>query len=491
MKKLRFISSLFIVFAAVFCCLSCEGGCNGCDKGKSIDRHRYEITAEYSDGVITASETVYYYNNTESEIAELKFNLYANAFRKDAKYTPVTAEQRPLCYYDGVDYGYISILGVYVSDEEVGFEITGRDENVLKVPLEVSVYPLETVQVTVNFKVKLAKVMARTGICEKTVNIANWYPVLCVYDNGFVEYEYYSTGDPFYSECSDYSVSLTIDDTFLVASSGVTVSSKRGDNKITYNFEASNVRDFAMVLSKEFDHITVTDGGVEVNYYFYKDSLPEKTVKTAVLAIKTFSKLFGKYPYAKLDVAETRIFAGGMEYPCLAMISDDLNDEEREEVVIHETAHQWWYAAVGNDEVSYAFLDEGLTEYSVILFYENNPEYGKTRTEFIKTAMKSYTTYCSVYEKLFGEKNTSMMRKLYEFSSDYEYVNIAYMKGALMFDFLRQSVGDVAFYKGLKKYYSDYSFKNATPYDLAGVYEKSGCKTNGFFESWFSDKVVL
>ena len=294
------IAAAFIAIVTVVIFVSvtgCAGGCSG--KKPKTNFTEYKIEAGYDGGFITATETVSFFNDTEEGINELKFNLYPNAFRKDAKYTPVTVEQRPLCYYKGLSYGYISVFAVFTGGEEADFSVEGKDENILTVPLFNTVFPSETAEVTINFKVKLAEVVARTGITEKTVNIANWYPVLCVYDNGFCECEYYSTGDPFYSECADYEVYFTVKNTYAVASSGVTVSSEYDHDNITYGFKAQKARDFAIVMSEEFDCLTETESGVEINYWFYKDASPEKTLRTAKAAIKTFSELFGKYPYKK------------------------------------------------------------------------------------------------------------------------------------------------------------------------------------------------
>ena len=60
-----------------------------------------------------------------------------------------------------------------------------------------------------------------------------------------------------------------------------------------------------------------------------------------------------------------------------------------------------------------------------------------------------------------------------------------------MYDYLRTTIGDQNFFKGLKKYYNEYAFKNAKPYDIVGIYEKLGLGTNGFFQSFYDGKVII
>jgi aminopeptidase N len=182
---------------------------------------------------------------------------------------------------------------------------------------------------------------------------------------------------------------------------------------------------------------------------------------------------------------------GGMEFPALVMISDALEKEAYVEVVVHETAHQWWQTVVGNNEIEYGFLDEGLAEYSVVVFYENYPEYNLKRETLIEASEKTYKIFCSVYDKLFGEVDTRMIRNLGEFHGDYEYVNIAYVKPCIMYECLRKTVGDKGFFNGLKRYYKEFSFKNATPDDLIGAFERVGKDANGFFQSFFEGKVII
>lgn len=490
MKKLvSFLLVIVSVFSAVFIV-----GCKGCKKPESANCHDYKINVTFDDKnmLLTGYEVVTFYNYTDTTITELKFNLYGNAYREGAKFAPILSGQTALAYPNGINYGYMTVDGVEVLGSQVDYSIGGDDKNVLIIPLSTEIFPEESITVKIDFTLKLTNSLTRTGYNDKTINLGNFYPILCAYaDGGFKECLYYPIGDPFYSDYANYTVTLTLNEGFNVCSSGVLVDSKKVDSTATLTYKIQNAKDFAFVLSDCFDMVTGSVNGITVNYYYIADTEPNLTLNSAIDAIKTFSNLFGDYPYKTFSVAETGFYQGGMEYPAMVMISDALQDRSAiNEVTVHETAHQWWYALVGNDEVNYAFLDEGLTEYSVALFYELNPNYGFTRAEVIGMAHKSYQTYCSIYDRLFGGKDTSMCRSLSQFTSEYEYVNIAYIKGALMFDYLRIAVSDEVFFKGLKNYVKNYSFKNATPDALFGTFEALA-DTNGFFNSWVSGEVVI
>ena len=463
----------------------------GCDK--KVKRSSYKIDCEFDESTmsLTADMDFTYYNNTDTTISQLKFNLFGNAYRKGAKLSPISMQYEAKAYPNGKSYGDMKINSVKVYDEDVEFMIGGVDQNVLIVPLENELYPEEYVTLSIDYNLSLANICHRLGYVDKVVNLGNFYPILCGYDNGFYECAYYASGDPFYSEVADYQVDITLSNEYIVASSGVIKSISNNDLCSTHTFTLKNARDFALVLSKEFDILTANVEGVNINYYFYNDETPEESLEYAKKSVSTFNKLFGKYPYESLAVVQTKFLQGGMEYPALVYISDALEKDSYGEVIVHETAHQWWYAGVGNNQVEYAFLDEGLTEYSVVLFYENNAEYGITREDLIGVAELSYKTFCSVYDKVIGKVDTSMLRTIGEFTSEYEYVNISYMKGCLMFEYLRKSIGDAKFFKGLQKYYSTYCYKVATPSDLAGIYAKSGVDTDGYFDSWFNGKVII
>ncbi len=485
MKKLLSFALVAIMCLAVTPIFS---GCGGAAKKISS----YEIDCELFEGELIGKENFTFYNSTDNAIEELKFNLYGNAFRKDAKFSPVNQQYSSRAYYAGKSYGDMKITAVSSAGEALEYSICGKDENILSVKLKAPVYPEERTTAEIAFTLKLAKVIARTGINGKTINLANFYPVLCGIDgSGFFECEYYATGDPFFAEAADYKVNFTADEKYCVAASGKIVSSKTANGKRTASYELNSARSFAFVLSENFESVTTKEGETEINYYYYKDESPEKTLKIAAEAVKLFGEKFGEYPYPAYSVVQTEFLQGGMEFSALTFISDALEEKAYGEVVVHETAHQWWQTAVGNNEVRYGFLDEGLTEYSVVIFYENYPEYGYTRENLVKISETTYKTFCSVYDKLFGNVNTGMLRALGEYSGEYEYVNIAYVKPVLMYDLLRGTVGEERFFKALKNYYAKYKFRIAEPYDIAGEFERVYAGSDGIFKSFYEGKAVI
>ncbi len=463
---------------------------SGCTQTE--DTHtRYEITAEYipENRTLTGAVKVSFENGEDKEISLLKFNLYPNAYRKDALYRPVSKAYEKSAYYAGESYGEIVVSSVNGSKN---WEVMGEDENILYVYLERPLYPGDKVVLDIGFMTKLAEVNHRTGVTENTVNLANFFPILCGLKNGgFYECVYYSDGDPFYSDCADYKMTLTLPKEYIVAATGEIAEERMLESKKVYTMSATNVRDFALVLSNDYRVLKTQAGDTELLYYYYKDEDAKKTLECATEAFSYFEKHFGEYPYPVYTLAETGFCYGGMEYPALSMLSDELQGEARIRATVHETAHEWWGAVVGSDQTENAWQDEGLAEYSALLFFESYEKYGVIRESAVTDALREYRSYYDIYGSVLGRADTSMTRHLKDFLSDYEYRCLAYDKAVVMFDTLRKSVGDSKFFAALKRYYSGNIYKMASVDSLVGSFEKSGVDVSGFFESFLLGKAIL
>lgn len=470
---------------------------SGCKKDEveiaSKNLSTYNIEIEYADHKLNCKQTVNYRNNTGTELTNIMFHLYPRSFRQGSQASVVSTLNHKKCYYNGDSYGDLSVSKVDVKNANQDIIITGNDEDILDVKID-TLRPNDTTEIYIEYSVTLPNINHRFGYGEETINIANFYPIACMYENdNWVIDSYHYNGDPFYSDVANYNVTLTAPSNLVVANTGYVVSQSTADKKTTLTMRALTVRDFAIVLSDKFNVVSDKVGKTTVNYYYYKNQYPNEAIKASIDSVSTFNRLFGEYPYSTLNVVESNFVHGGMEYPNLVLISDMVDVEsDYLNVIVHEIAHQWWYGVVGNNEYNYGWLDEGLTEYSTVLFYNENPEYKVNTTELIKNTTNSYVTFVDVYTKVFKTVDTTMNRKLNEYNNESEYVYIAYVKGMLMFDSIKELVGTEKFYKCLQTYYQDNKFKIATPDTLITAFNK-GAKTNlgGVFESWINGKVKI
>ncbi len=480
----------FILGAGV---LVCSFGIAAC-KEPSGGRSSYRIMGEYDQGTHTlnAEMTADIVNTSKVPLGELKFQLWANAYREDAKYKPVSGLFENAAYYGGESYGKTEIKGVKGAES---FSVCGEDENILALKLASPLGCGKKASVTLSFSVSLPDVNHRLGVTQHTVNLANFYPVLChLNDEGFHEYVYSYNGDPFVSAVADYDVTLTIPENYVIASGFLAeelADEDPTDGKKAYHVRAEGVRDMAFVLGDSLKCATEKVGDREVAYYYYDDAEFEKTAKTAAESLAFFSETFGNYEYPRYAVCQTGFVYGGMEFPAFAMISDSLRGDNKTEAVVHETAHQWWYSMVGSNQFENGWQDEGLAEYSTALFFEAHPEHGVMYSDFVAASERSYRTFFSVYSQVKGSADTSMNRPLVAYSGEYEYRNIVYDKGVILFDRVRETMGKRKFESALKNYFKEYSGKIASPEQLVACFARAQINIDELFDSFIEGKVVI
>ena len=181
----------------------------------------------------------------------------------------------------------------------------------------------------------------------------------------------------------------------------------------------------------------------------------------------------GKYPYEELDVTPL-LFGfgyGGMEYPGLIMTNATsfydgtlMDAWSLSDGLSHEIAHQWFYAAVGNNEYSEAWIDEGFTTYlerQLFGLYDGEAhkylreidEYApsiedniKSRDELIETAREDY-------------KDKFLNTTPDNYSEEQNYGEIEYEEAYLFLQELRIAMGDDKFNLFLKELYNKYYLK--------------------------------
>ncbi len=241
----------------------------------------------------------------------------------------------------------------------------------------------------------------------------------------------------------------------------------RGGIKKTYHIEGKLIRDFAWVASPNFKirEIEAEDTLIKL-YSLETDVEVEKfSLEVGKDSIEIFNRIFGKYPYGQYSIVMTE-FPTGMEYPGLVFIGKEFFQKyyknQLEIVIVHETAHQWWYGGVvGNDQIDEAWLDEALASYSEVIYMSER--YGEEKgKEYYDYSLK--TSY--EYGKDIISQDKRVLKPLSEFSGWDDYGLLVYTKGAMFLGEIEREFGKEALYDILNKYYNQYKFYIGTTEDF-------------------------
>ncbi len=444
---------------------------NGLDESK-INEYRIDVNLDTENMTYKGKQTVSYVNNTDIDLEDIYFHLYPNAFKSLEK-APILFnigdEMNPSSYKPG----YIEIEKVKAGEKDLEWNIDEGKDTILNINLDKPLEKGKSIDLYLEYVVKLPTTKDRFGYHDKGINCGNWYPIACVYDkNGWNLDPYYKVGDPFYSEVANYKVSITTPKEIIVAASGKIISEREDGDKKTYKIEGQLIRDFAWAASKDFvvKEKKVEDTIIKV-YSINNDSkLINESLKIGENSIKIFNKIFGKYPYGWYSIVNTE-FPSGMEYPGIVFISNDYFHKYLidilEKVIVHETAHQWWYGIVGNNQVDEAWLDEGLATYSEVIYIneiQGKKEARKYYDENIKLGYEYAVHYLS--------ENDVVNKPLSEFAGWEDYGPLVYSRAAMFIDKIKEDFGEEVLYDILNNYYNKYKFRIATTEDFITLCEE-------------------
>jgi aminopeptidase N len=210
----------------------------------------------------------------------------------------------------------------------------------------------------------------------------------------------------------------------------------------------------------------------------------------AAPAMAYFSQTIAPYPYEKLALIIGATRFGGMENSSAIVFPNTLFEPrgksptsqrfgiptQIENVVTHEIAHQWFGDSVTESTWADLWLSEGFATYFAGLFLEKY-ESEQTFRGYMRDAATRYFAYEKQRNSPIHDTETQDLMKLLN-ANNYE-------KGAWVLHMLRERLGDEAFFRGLRDYYSDHREANATTEDLRHALEKtSGKNLKEFFTRW-------
>ncbi len=443
----------------------------------AANRNRYYIEATLELGpeaaIIDGSQRVRYTNHSEEVFDEIVYRLYPNLpdMGGQLRVTNVTLNGEPV---------------------EVVFEVRN---SAMSVPVAGGLAPGESAEMSMDFIMVVERGInpERFGFENSQVQGVNWHPALSVYegpDRGWWKTRIYAeNNDPYYGEIGLYDMYITHADNVLIGTSGVTIETTQNtDGTVTEHIVTGPMRDNFILAGTTMGKITDEIAGTRVNVYFLPggERAAEWVMQSSLLSLDVFNRYFGDYPYAELDVAETDIAAGGVEYPGIVVLTDNLwlnGSPTTELVTAHEIAHQWWYAMVGNNQGETPWLDESLTSFSEGIYWREAYDDNEDRyNNWLQNQRTNLTGYLGI-----GGANLTMNRPTIEFPQ-FTVGVLVYVKGRVFYAELEDMIGREAFQLAVQAYFQNTKYELTSAYNLMTHFEEaSGMDLDAFFYEWVGD----
>lgn len=139
----------------------------------------------------------------------------------------------------------------------------------------------------------------------------------------------------------------------------------------------------------------------------------------------------------------------------------EILDSLFEMTIAHEVGHQWWAIGVGSDSQRAPWLDESLTNYSAIVYFEDR--YGAARAQKM---MEAHLKGAYSMARMLGQKDAAVNLRTSAYDGNMQYGAVVYGKGALFYGALRAEIGDPAFFGALRDYFAAEDDKLAEASDL-------------------------
>ncbi len=416
---------------------------------------------------IAGNLQVLYTNESPDTLNEIVFRLYPNY----------------------PSYGGQAAVGNVLVNEVAVTPTLDSTASVISIPLATPLLSNEQVVVSMDFSstvfAEQTVLYAQYSYLGGNLALPNFFPLLSVYETGIGWWRNvaHPQGDAVYSPTANFDVTITAPANWILITSGTRIESiENADQTRTTHYAAPLMRDFALMASPRYETMSGGQDGIviDVHYFSGGDEAAAAALRFAQNAVRIFNAHFGEYPFAELDIVETRTIAGGIEYPGLVVVqSESWNSQDLylEIVTAHEVAHQWWYSLVGNDQTRDPWLDESLAQYSTALYFGDvhGPE---MQQDF-------FDSYTDSWQNFSANKGDMVIGLS---PSDYEggaYFSFVYAKGPLFFKFLADTYGQDALITGLHTYFAAYRYQIATPTALQSVLEQSlGQELNSLFLDW-------
>ncbi|MDQ2805707.1 MAG: hypothetical protein M3Z04_02110 [Chloroflexota bacterium] len=423
------------------------------DRKTAAGRTRYDVTVVVgADRSLTVSESIHYVNTTAARVP-----------LRDLVLRAIYGHWVGALRVDGATTGGVAL------------PVRRRDEVNLNIGLPTPLAPGAAIEVTLRFRIQPPRFGGRHGydVTHDLLTLGDWLPSIVPYENGgWSQFPYGEHGDQGNNAVADYHVLFSSPDALVIGGTGTATrpSSRQ------WAFYAPSVRDVAYTLSPRLRDpsadpgLSRDAGGVRVLGYF----LPEHRaaggalLDTVAAAIRWYSAQVGPYPYPVFTVGEMALpqaaeWDYAQEYPMVYFLPTQRAGSAPQAgswtfyTPLHETAHAWFYGAVGNNQLIDPWLDETLANYLTLGYIRaQQPGRFPAALAVLTGPGGGWPVSASLYSG---------------FPSDAAYFHAVYDQGTAFVEAVHTAMGDSRFWAALRAYYRQYNGDRARPRDLLAIWQ--------------------
>src|SRR4029077_5419632 len=233
------------------------------------------------------------------------------------------------------------------------------------------------------------------------------------------------------------------------------------------------------LIAAPFTEYSRDAGAVKAFAFLRKpdQALAERYLEATAQYLEMYNRLLGPYPYSKFALVEN-FWETGYGMPSFTLLGEQVI---RFPFILHssyphELLHNWWGNGVFVDGAGGNWC-EGLTAYLADHLIAEQRGQGAEHRRAILQRVTDYVT---------PENDFPLSRFQSRHNAATEAVG--YGKAAMVWNMLRQKVGDAQFIKALQRFYPDNRFRLASYDDLRMSFEAvSGLDLRAFFDQWIRD----
>ena len=494
----------------------------------------YSIDATLDTGArtLTGREIVTWRNPGGKPAYSIRLHLYWNAWRNTEstwlKQLKLAGLEEELFDRPAADFGWQQVTelrlinpdGTPGADLLPGFRYiqpidqNTADRSLAAADLPVGIEPGQTVRLQVAWRAQVPRTFSRTGAIGNYFFLAHWFPKLGVFEgDGWVARQFFANTE-FYADFGSYDVRLTVPRGWIVGATGRQVSQTDTDHGTTvHRYAQDDVHDFAWTTSPDFieqverfEHPTLPPVTMRLLLQPEHRGQEDRHFAATAAALKYYGEWFGAYPYPQITIVDPawQSGSGGMEYPTLFTAGTrwlaPQSSSTPEGVTVHEAGHQFWYGIVANNEVTSAWMDEGLNTFSEarVLDEAFRPDYHVQRFfgGFIPWQYRDIPLSRATDGNLLNDYRRAATRDA-PATPSYLYwpgthAEITYAKTALWLHTLERMLGWERLRQALTTYFHRYRFKHPQPADFfATLNEETREDLNWFFEEAYGSANVF